>query len=495
MDNKSVMRLNSLSINNFRCFQSCKVESFGSEVTIFIGKNGAGKTTLLNAIKKSLSFIFADYNELKSITNGVKGVKIHQFCSLDGYYNWNQLEYTYPISIIADGGFQDSSLPQWELTKKSEGGGLSTSLYKNALVEFYQRYKSTSRYPLLAYYSDSFPHIGTRISPYAKRILNSGRPIPKAFGYYQWGEDTSCSEIWEIRWRNAFQNYNALVTNKQNLESQLQATKRLILLEKSKKPKNVNTQVLLDLESLTTDLSAKISDIDVDILNWYQEKEYILDILKEFINAKENNFISIKDIFLEYRNESAFLVAKFEDGSQRTFQELPAGFKRLLSIVLDIGYRAFLLTRGKGVPSGIVMIDEIDLHLHPSLEQNVVERFSQTFPQIQFIITTHSPLVISNFRQDDNNKIIVMKEYGNEFSNYQMPNLYGVDYSTVVRDVMEVESAPSEIQEMVNDYLYLLEKKELKKAEFFLQNISSKYGAQLESKVKIMAKQQLNLFE
>ena len=495
MDNQSVMRLKSLEINNFRCFQSYKIEDFGSEVTIFIGKNGAGKTTLLNAAKKCLSFIFADYKDIKSITNGVKGVKVHQFCSLDGYYNWQQLEYTYPISIIAYGNFQDTLLPRWELTKKSEGGGLSTSLYKEALIEFYQRYKLASKYPLLAYYSDSFPHIGTRISPYAKRILKSGRPIPRAFGYYQWGEDTSCSEIWEIRWRNAFQNYNALVTNKQNLELQLGELYRQVLLEKSRVAKNKDPQVLLDLESSTSDIRSKISDIDISVLNWNQEKEYILNIIKNFINVKEDNFIDIKDIFLEYRSESAFLVAKFKDGSQRTFQELPAGFKRLLSIVLDIGYRAFLLTRGEEMPSGIVMIDEIDLHLHPSLEQNVVERFKQTFPQIQFIITTHSPLVISNFRQDDNNKIIVMKEYGNEFSNYQMPNLYGVDYSTVVRDAMEVESAPSEIQEMVNDFLYLLEKKELKRAESFLRNISSKYGAQLEGKVKIMAKQQLDLFE
>ena len=65
------------------------------------------------------------------------------------------------------------------------------------------------------------------------------------------------------------------------------------------------------------------------------------------------------------------------DGKIHPFRKLPAGYKRMFYIALDIAYRCFFLTNGdrKDI-GGIVIIDEIDLHLHPALEKIILRRFT-----------------------------------------------------------------------------------------------------------------------
>lgn len=120
------------------------------------------------------------------------------------------------------------------------------------------------------------------------------------------------------------------------------------------------------------------------------------------------------------------------------FDKLPAGYKRLYSIVLDIAYRAYLLNRQADIePVGVVMIDEIDLHLHPSLEVEVVERFTRTFSKLQFIMTSHSPLIVSNLSSNKKQNKIFRLVSG-ENSPHELPDLFGIDYDDILLDWMGV---------------------------------------------------------
>lgn len=485
------LSIKSIKINNYRCFDQYVIDELGDQMTILIGKNGAGKTTLLNAIKIGLSFIFADTKTKKSITNGVKGVKIGQFNSLDGHYSWSERAYQYPVTISMKGKYHDTLLPDWIIQKNSESGGLLTTQYKDALVTFHNILRRDERrLPLLAFYSDSFPHIGTRMSPYAKKMLQSGRPFPREFGYYQWDADTSCSEIWESRWLDTFQNINSKQVEIANLEDQTNSYHKMIALEKDKK--KLNQEQIAEWQSRLSMITSKIDDYKIKVTVWNKEKNYISDLMNRFISAEDES-MPIQSIDLDYRgSKDPVIVLTFKDNSRRTFKELPAGYKRLLSIVLDISYRSFLFTSGSFEPSGIVLIDEIDLHLHPSLEQNVIDRFQKTFPNIQFIITTHSPLVISNIIVDNKNKIIVLNEdsEGN-YSNYSLPNLSGVDYTTIVRDAMKVKRGSiNDIQSLVDDYLYLLtEEEQSNRSEELYREIIEKYGENIALKVREKANQ------
>ncbi len=76
----------------------------------------------------------------------------------------------------------------------------------------------------------------------------------------------------------------------------------------------------------------------------------------------------------------------------------------MLALVGDIAYRCYKLNAhlGEEAPQrthGIVMIDEVDMHLHPSWQQTVLTDLCSAFPKLQFIVTTHSPQVLSTVRR------------------------------------------------------------------------------------------------
>ncbi|MNV07512.1 recombination protein F [compost metagenome] len=100
-----------------------------------------------------------------------------------------------------------------------------------------------------------------------------------------------------------------------------------------------------------------------------------------------------------------------------TFRELPSGTKNFVGFILDLLLR--LQSQQPDVTdianyTGIVIIDEIDLHLHPKMQRDIVVQLSQTFPNIQFIVATHSPVpllgapedsIFIKMDKDDNNNI------------------------------------------------------------------------------------------
>ena len=79
------------------------------------------------------------------------------------------------------------------------------------------------------------------------------------------------------------------------------------------------------------------------------------------------------------------------------------------------------------------MIDEIDLHLYPSLETKIVKRFTRTFPKLQFIMTSHSPLIVSNLSPDEKQNKIFRLVAG-EKQPHELPDLFGIDYDDVLLD-------------------------------------------------------------
>jgi energy-coupling factor transporter ATP-binding protein EcfA2 len=90
-----------------------------------------------------------------------------------------------------------------------------------------------------------------------------------------------------------------------------------------------------------------------------------------------------------------------------TAHELPDGFRSTIAWIADICTRWVSL--GKRVPrstspediTGVVLVDEIDLHLHASLQRSLVPRLRRILPNVQFVVTSHSPLILSSFDQQE----------------------------------------------------------------------------------------------
>lgn len=109
-------------------------------------------------------------------------------------------------------------------------------------------------------------------------------------------------------------------------------------------------------------------------------------------------------------------------------EELSDGYRSILSMTLEIirqaslAYEAenLILEDGRSPISGVVLIDEIDVHLHPSWQALVGEKLKSAFPNIQFIVTTHSPLVCQNADsiwrlETDNGSTTIRRLRGTEY--------------------------------------------------------------------------------
>ncbi len=94
-------------------------------------------------------------------------------------------------------------------------------------------------------------------------------------------------------------------------------------------------------------------------------------------------------------------VVRFRDGGVMFFNMLSDGYRNMVAMVADIAYRASQLNSHLGAEAaekstGVVLIDEIDLHLHPKWQRQVVDDLQKAFPSMQFVVTTHSPFIIQS---------------------------------------------------------------------------------------------------
>jgi predicted ATP-binding protein involved in virulence len=131
---------------------------------------------------------------------------------------------------------------------------------------------------------------------------------------------------------------------------------------------------------------------------------------------KENKFLKIvEEAVLKCLPEGAFkfeydvdedeLILYFEKEPMQ-FNKLSSGYRNMVAMVADIAYRAchlnpHLAEKAATESKGIVLIDEIELHLHPRWQRQVVENLKSAFPNLQFIVTTHSPFIIQSLTRNE----------------------------------------------------------------------------------------------
>lgn len=130
------------------------------------------------------------------------------------------------------------------------------------------------------------------------------------------------------------------------------------------------------------------------------------DAIKESKLFFQNLTTLFKNIFeddkleLEFENKEFEFYLKLKDGRRVTFNQLSDGYSALLSIALNLLVRVDILRKKindfRNIPCGIVLIDEPEAHLHLELQYQVMPLLTTLFPNIQFIVATHSPAVISS---------------------------------------------------------------------------------------------------
>lgn len=427
------MYLKKLHISNFRCFRDYTIE-FAPGVTVLFGKNGSGKSTLIHAIHKALSFAFkndkVEEDEL-TLSSGFSSLRPNQYRKKEDIVRDEKSGFPLPdICIHAEADFLETTL-DWDMYALTSTFALQPSKYKTAYKLLMSRIKETGTFPVFAYFSDSFPHISTKASTLTKTQLSL-----RNLGYLGWDDETAYSDLWITRLTKIWTMWDRAKMNVRHEEAALANCD------------NFKASGIINEKEYCEDVDlhrTRLENAQKDFNKYNPEISSIRECLVNF--SKKLPGIDVLDFFVSVYEEEG-LCLETKDGQNPTFEKLPAGYKRIFYMALDIAYRSYILN-GTTDSEGIVVIDEIDLHLHPALEQVILQCFQETFPNIQFVVSTHSPLVLTDIDTvTEKNKVMRMTPACDAPEEWR--NIHGIDYNQMLEENMDVSKRKPEIQELFN---------------------------------------------
>ena len=231
------------------------------------------------------------------------------------------------------------------------------------------------------------------------------------------------------------------------------------------------------------------------MLNWFQmqtlknlqeqqktgitEKPMLLKTVENAICRSYERISGSKNAGIVFDLDTHRLVLEFEaaDGNVQKFamDEMSDGYKNTLSMIGDIAYRMAVLnpTLGEQVlerTPGVVLIDEIDLHLHPQWQQTILSDLHAIFPMIQFIVSSHAPAVIHSVQIEqirilDNGRIYLPSA-----------QTYGRDANSILREVMKVSERPEDIKQRLDLFYAYMDENNYKEADRILKEIEKVVG-------------------
>lgn len=146
--------------------------------------------------------------------------------------------------------------------------------------------------------------------------------------------------------------------------------------------------------------------------------------------------------------------------------QLSDGEKCTLALFGDIARRLAIANPSLDDPlqgDGVVLIDELELHMHTSWQRKVISMLKKTFPNIQFIITTHSPQILGEVDHDFN--VYALSRNGSDIQVVQTTGMFGMDSNSILEDKMETDSVSAIIKQKTEEMYSLLELKDFDGAE------------------------------
>ena len=424
---KSLMR--EIDIKNFRCYESKRME-FRSGVNLLIGDNAVGKTSLLRACNLVINSFFSGYSDenttWRSAENNdfrITGVAEQPVEIAFRLGEWD----LFPLEIpSANVHFIPILNDIYKIEKKSKknsrnlvSGLNSLKIYASNLQKYSHvlvdgKVKQNHVLPVYGFFSTEDIHSIRKID---KEKFKNLTPKP-SFGYYESYDCKGLMDCW---------------------------IKRLLVLKEAKKG-----------------------------------EEEIITVNNAIIDALGPQGCNIIDD-MEIRHNDGKVYFHFTDGREIESGMLSDGYRRLVNIVMDIAIRCALLNKTMfgnkcyKETHGTVIIDEIDEHLHPSIQVRILKALQKAFPKIQFIVSTHSPLVISSVESHPYNVVYKLgyDDKTREYTHHEL-NVYGMDASTIIETYMGQEARDIDVSNNIKEVQSLIDKQKLPEAKAALMALGQK---------------------
>jgi len=395
-----------------------------SRVTVIVGNNGAGKTTILNALATSLSWLVARIRTEKGAGNHLGNDDIR-----------NNASFAMIAMALIHGSTSRSNIPReiadqilfvWTIARAKNGrkSSVHSDLKDTSRLADQFRTQLTSdnkaSLPLIAYY------------PVERSVLEIPLKIRTKHTFDQLdGYDNSLNR--GVDFRRFFEWFRER--------------------EDSENETGISDTALTEIsEKFGTD-----SDVWKTLANLKaSSRDRQLTAVRSAIAAFMPGFTNLR-----VQRKPRLHMAIDKDGVTLNVAQLSHGEKSMMALVGDIARRLAMMNQSLDNPlhgDGIVLIDEVDLHLHPRWQRSLIRQLSETFPNCQFVLTTHSPLVISDAKD-------VLVYVLNDGEIHEHNGLYGLDANQVLLEVMDTDIRNSEVQKRLNALLERLQDGDLETAQ------------------------------
>ncbi len=410
------MRLNKLILENFRCFEHLELD-LHPQLTVLVAENGGGKTAVLDAIKIALAPIMEVFNFNEEVKEMLFIKKMDCYYHLNKYHNM-EVANPFCIKVYSD---IDYDLPNW-----------SIKTYQDALwdADLYE-YQGIRDYCL---------KLKSRATDEKIDVL---LPIFRYFGtgrIWRKGDFTSVAKETEFN----IEDYSRLSGYANCLYSELNFSKFSSWFG------------WVNRSYREEQMDAQEEDIPLS-----EDGKHFLTIIKVIQGAVDSVTKEATGWHsLQYRSsQNKQLVMRHDENGFIPVEILSDGIRNTIAMVADIAYRACKLNPHLGENAaketdGIVLIDEVDMFLHPKWQQTILKSLTEAFPKMQFIVTTHSPQVLSTVKRENirllpEGKMPLAMTYG-EPSGHVMHGVMGVDPQPPVSEKADLQR----LSELVNQNQY-----------------------------------------
>lgn len=355
------MNIKSITIQNFRGFEDRTFE-FDSKMNVVLGDNTTGKTTLLHAVQIALGA----YLQAMSLIPGGKAYR----------RNFKQTDQVKKRSELSKSFLPDVNKPQinivtdfYRATFNHDTGSINGN---NIEVSWYRNSNNISRRS-----ASELMNAVSEMEDVRRRAddtrINSIFPLMLSFGAARLDKNYKGAEKTKARETREAKAYKCALDEQVDFKS---AFNWLYRYDKN--------------------------------LNKGKEFEGTIDA---FLEAMGKAIPALKIIEIDTKNEefnAEIQMTKDPAPHWLTYDMMSDGFKAMINIVAEIAYRCielngFLGRNAVKQTPGVVLIDELDLYLHPHWQQHVLADLQKAFPKFQFIVTTHSPFIVQSV---DSNNII-----------------------------------------------------------------------------------------
>ncbi|MEI6949893.1 AAA family ATPase [Paraflavisolibacter sp. H34] len=384
------MQIEKLTIQNFRNIGPKTSFLFDPQFTVIIGINGKGKSTLLHALRIACGTYLLAITEVPKRHIDPDEIRLERF----GTHSSPQT----PVIVEAEGYFPEypdkvvwrRQIPEGKsrTTSNEEDVGRVRNIGREKYLEVTRKGNDTLALPVIAFFGTSRAHGAGR-----NRGTRVVRQIFKE-GYHNWEEMKSSTYQYDS-WLSSFD---------------------ALLLDKKEDP-----QVREGFYAALKRANPYIEDVQfVGGELWLRVKieEYTSDFLPLHLHSD--------------------------------------GVIMLTEMVAELAYRCSILNGYLGARAveetrGVVLIDELDLHLHPNWQRHVVQDLKNAFPRIQFMATTHSPFIVQSLNSNE----LINLDLGTDVSPKEL------SLEVVAEEVMNVKSPFSDEnaakEQLSMDYFQLLE--------------------------------------